>query len=225
MRCAWATRSPVRPSVTMRRAISPAIWRTSTGPAGPRIPTEACSLSRLAFSDAACRNFPGLRCTSSIDPASGYRFTCTSKTFMKIEMRVASVLRYIGSCTTATSTILPSAGAMMNRSPRGPRRSGSRKNTSSHTASANRIASGIQSHAIPRPAPHAPTPASVHPGRMKGQPSGAILTAHASPGNGVPVSNRYASKYRALVACTTWSGSRGGGALPSHSPCCLSRAR
>src|SRR2546426_1320425 len=179
MRCAWATRSPVRPSVTMRRAISPAIWRTSTGPAGPRIPTEACSLSRLAFSDAACRNFPGLRCTSSIDPESGYRFTCTSKTFMKIEMRVASVLRYIGSCTTATSTILPSAGAMINRSPRGPRRSGSRKNISSHTASANRIASGIQSHAIPRPAPHAPTPASVHPGRMNGQPSAATLIAPA----------------------------------------------
>ena len=53
-------RSPTRLSVTMRRAMSPAIWRTSSGPCAPRIPTDDCSFSRLAFSDAACRNRPAL---------------------------------------------------------------------------------------------------------------------------------------------------------------------
>src|SRR2546428_148964 len=59
IRSACVTRSPSRPSVTMRRAISPAIWRTSTLPRSPRIPTDDCSLSRLALSVAACRNVPG----------------------------------------------------------------------------------------------------------------------------------------------------------------------
>src|SRR3989442_2312588 len=58
IRSASVTRSPSRHSVTLRRAISPAIWRTSTLPRSPRIPTDACSLSRLALSVAACRNFP-----------------------------------------------------------------------------------------------------------------------------------------------------------------------
>src|SRR5437867_3372054 len=37
---------------------------------------------------------------------------------MKIEIRVARAFKYIGSSTTATSTILPSAGAITNCSPR-----------------------------------------------------------------------------------------------------------
>src|SRR2546430_12307434 len=49
---------------------------------------------------------------------------------MKIEIRVAWVLRYIGSSTTCTSTTLPSAGAITYCSPRGPVRDGSRKKTS-----------------------------------------------------------------------------------------------
>src|SRR5207249_8428727 len=52
------TRAPSFASVTMRRAIRPAICRTSTGPRGPRNPIDDCSLSRLAFSAAACRNLP-----------------------------------------------------------------------------------------------------------------------------------------------------------------------
>src|SRR6266852_1469024 len=57
-RAPCATWSPGRGSVTMRRAMRPAICRTSTGPCGPRMPIEACSLSRLAFSVPACRNLP-----------------------------------------------------------------------------------------------------------------------------------------------------------------------
>src|SRR6266700_3678827 len=56
-----ATRSVDRAAtVTMRRAMSPAIWRTSRGPRAARNPTDACSLSRLALSVAAWRNRPGL---------------------------------------------------------------------------------------------------------------------------------------------------------------------
>src|SRR6266567_4537269 len=60
IRAPWVARSPGAPSVTMRRAMSPAIWRTSRGPRAARNPTDACSLSRLALSDAAWRNRPGL---------------------------------------------------------------------------------------------------------------------------------------------------------------------
>src|SRR5213076_2983938 len=60
IRAPCIARAPAAPSVTIRRAISPAIWRTSSGPRAPRSPTDACSFSRLALSDAACRNRPGL---------------------------------------------------------------------------------------------------------------------------------------------------------------------
>src|SRR2546427_4978616 len=94
---------------------------------------------------------------------------------MKIEIRVAWVLRYIGSSTTRTSTILPSAGAITYRSPRGPVRDGSRKKATNHTASNS---SGTSSTHMARPhtaTPHAPTATSPHPKRIKGHPSGAIL--------------------------------------------------
>src|SRR3989441_1463177 len=64
-------RSPAPPSVTMRRATRPAIWRTSSGARAARSPTEACSLSRLALSEAACRNRPGWYRTSSTVPVAG----------------------------------------------------------------------------------------------------------------------------------------------------------
>src|SRR6266513_3354387 len=94
---------------------------------------------------------------------------------MNIEIRVAGVLRYSGSSTTRTSTILPSAGAITNWSPRGPVRVGSRKKTSSQTASRNRTASGIHTQDDPR-ATQAPSTTSAQPGRMNGKPSGASLT-------------------------------------------------
>src|SRR5437764_8564491 len=94
---------------------------------------------------------------------------------MKIETRVALVFRYIGSSTSRTSTTLPSAGAITYCSPRGPVRTGSRKKTSSHTAMRNRAPSGIHTQGDPR-ATQAPSSTSAHPGRMKGQPSGATLT-------------------------------------------------
>src|SRR5437764_5551705 len=94
---------------------------------------------------------------------------------MKIETRVALVFRYIGSSTSRTSTTLPSAGAITYCSPRGPVRTGSRKNTSSQMAMRNRAPSGIHTQADPR-ATQAPSSTSAHPGRMKGQPSGATLT-------------------------------------------------
>src|SRR3989442_5143723 len=95
---------------------------------------------------------------------------------MKIESRVAGAPRYMGSSPRATATTLPSAGAITNRSPRGPERTGSRKNTISHRARSSSTTSSAHSH---RPPPHVPTPhppiaTRAHPGRMKGQPSGAI---------------------------------------------------
>src|SRR5713226_2945939 len=101
---------------------------------------------------------------------------------MKIEIRVAWVLRYIGSSTTCTSTILPSAGAITYCSPRGPVRDGSRKKTSSHTATRSR---GISSAHRPRPqvaTPHAPSATSAQPVMMNGQPSGASLTGERQRG-------------------------------------------
>src|SRR5438105_3744822 len=95
---------------------------------------------------------------------------------MKVEMRVAWVFRYRGSSTTRTSTILPSAGAITYCSPRGPARTGSRKKTNSQLARRHRAPSGTHTHGDPR-ATHAPSTTSAHPGRMKGQPSGASLTA------------------------------------------------
>src|SRR5437879_7688925 len=71
IRAPCIARAPAAPSVTIRRAISPAIWRTSSGPRAPRSPTDACSFSRLALSDAACRNRPGLYRTSSTVPVAG----------------------------------------------------------------------------------------------------------------------------------------------------------
>src|SRR5205807_933567 len=71
MRSPWVARPPMVPSVTMRRAMSPAICRTSSGPRAARTPTEACSLSRLALSEAACRKRPGLWRTSSTVPVAG----------------------------------------------------------------------------------------------------------------------------------------------------------
>src|SRR4029077_1683887 len=71
IRAPCIARAPAAPSVTMRRAMSPAIWRTSSGPRAPRSPTDACSFSRLALSDAACRNRPGLYRTSSTVPVAG----------------------------------------------------------------------------------------------------------------------------------------------------------
>src|SRR5207247_6433979 len=40
IRAPCVARSPAAPSVTMRRAMSPAIWRTSTGPRAPRRATD-----------------------------------------------------------------------------------------------------------------------------------------------------------------------------------------
>src|SRR5205807_4366133 len=60
MRPPCVARAPTVPSVTIRRATSPAICRTSSGPRAARTPTDACSLSRLALSEAACRKRPGL---------------------------------------------------------------------------------------------------------------------------------------------------------------------
>src|SRR6266513_264382 len=71
IRAPCIARAPAAPSVTIRRAISPAIWRTRSGPRAPRSPTDACSFSRLALSDAACRNRPGLYRTSSTVPVAG----------------------------------------------------------------------------------------------------------------------------------------------------------
>src|SRR3989442_10547584 len=93
---------------------------------------------------------------------------------MKIESRVAGAPRYVGSSTRATATTLPSAGAITNRSPRGPERTGSRKNTISHKARSSSTTSSAQSHRPHVPALHAPIATRAHPGRMKGQPSGAI---------------------------------------------------
>src|SRR6266513_2491239 len=94
---------------------------------------------------------------------------------MNIEIRVAGVLRYSGSSTTRTSTILPSAGAITNWSPRGPVRAGSRKKINSQTATRNSTASGTHTQGDPR-ATQAPSTTSAHPARMNGQPSGASLT-------------------------------------------------
>src|SRR2546427_33114 len=94
---------------------------------------------------------------------------------MKIESRVAGAPRYIGSSTRATATTLPSAGAITNRSPRGPERTGSRKNAVSHRARSSSTTSTTHTQRPPpAPTPHAPIATRAHPGRMKGQPSGAI---------------------------------------------------
>src|SRR5437867_8332131 len=71
IRSPCVARSPAAPSVTMRRAMRPAIWRTSSGARAARSPTEACSLSRLALSEAACRSRPGWYRTSSTVPVAG----------------------------------------------------------------------------------------------------------------------------------------------------------
>src|SRR2546425_799479 len=71
IRSPCVARSPAAPSVTMRRAMRPAIWRTSSGARAARSPTDACSLSRLALSEAACRNRPGWYRTSSTVPVAG----------------------------------------------------------------------------------------------------------------------------------------------------------
>src|SRR5213596_570316 len=99
---------------------------------------------------------------------------------MKIEIRVARAFKYIGSSTTATSTILPSAGAITNCSPRGPVRTGSRKNTSSQTASRTSAVSGPHTQGDPG-ATQAASTTSAQAGRVKGQASGATLTAAPPP--------------------------------------------
>jgi len=91
------------------------------------MPTDICSLSRLALSCAAFMNFPLLYLRNRTVPFTGYRFTCTSKTFMKIEIRVASPAMNEGSSTSVIMTTRPSAGATTSPSPRSPVRSGSRK--------------------------------------------------------------------------------------------------
>src|SRR5256885_1842966 len=97
---------------------------------------------------------------------------------MKMEILVAGAPRYIGSPTPAMSTTLPSARAITTCSPRGPVRTGSRKNTNSHSASRKSATSGTHSHGEPR-ATQAPRNTSAHPGTMNGQPSGAIrIIAH-----------------------------------------------
>src|SRR5213082_1646273 len=127
---------------------------------------------------------------------------------MKMEMRVALVFRYMSSSTSRTSTILPSAGAITYCSPRGPARTGSRKKTSSHTAIRNRAPSGIHTQGDPR-ATHAPSSTSAHPGRMKGQPSGASLTAPPRPEGGTRKAER---------------GTAGRGRSPHDTPTAVSRS-
>ena len=77
----------------MRRAMSPAIWRTSTRPPAVSMPTDICSFSRLDFSARRVEEL-ARRCTATYRtvPLTGYRFTCTLKTFMKIETRRARPL-------------------------------------------------------------------------------------------------------------------------------------
>ena len=60
-------------------------------------------------------------------PLTGYRFTCTLNTFMKIDTRSARPPMNAGSSTSVIRTTLPSAGATTRCSPRSPLRSGSRK--------------------------------------------------------------------------------------------------
>ena len=67
-------------------------------------------------------------------PLTGYRFTCTLNTFMKIERRIARSFMNVGSSTSVIITTLPSAGAMTSRSPRSPLRSGSRKKYATQSA-------------------------------------------------------------------------------------------
>src|SRR5690242_1812809 len=49
--------------------------------------------------------------------------------------------------------------------------------------------------------------------------------AHQAVSSACPVTSRYASRYRSLVAWTTSLGSAGGGASPFHLPCFLMPAR
>src|SRR5438445_10004024 len=138
---------------------------------------------------------------------------------MKIAIPVAWVLRYIGSSTICTSTTLPSAGAITYCSPRGPERDGSRKKTSSHTASRNRTTSGTHTQGDPR-ATQAPSTTSAHPGRMNGQPSGASLTASPPPSSRVlqtPAGEAEERLQIALARCLhdlPRKGRRGGVAVP-----------
>ena len=79
-------------SVTMRRAIKPAICRTRMRLDPVSRPIDVCSFARLDSSAAALRNLPGLCSTSRTTPLTGYRFTWTLNTFMKIEMRTRARL-------------------------------------------------------------------------------------------------------------------------------------
>jgi len=127
------TLSPTLPSVTMRRAIDPAIWRTSTGPRGPRMPIDACSLSRPPSPRRRGE-------TARVVPHQLGRVPPPDSGDVDVEHAhedrdpLRARLEYMGSSTSARLTTLPSAGAITTPSPRGPVRSGSRKKTSSHTA-------------------------------------------------------------------------------------------
>ena len=76
------------------------------------MPTDICSFSRLDFSDGGVEELARVVVHVRTVPLTGYRFTCTLKTFMKIETRRARPPMNAGSSTSVMSTTLPSAGAM-----------------------------------------------------------------------------------------------------------------
>ena len=127
MRSPHSTCSPCSGYVTIRRARSPAIWRTSTRWSRAIRPREDCSFLSLAFGCQATAYSPGRYSRCATSPEIGARCTWTLKTLRKIVMRRHAPFTKEGSSTSRISMILPSPGEITTPSGEGSWRSGSRK--------------------------------------------------------------------------------------------------
>src|SRR5215470_8900319 len=150
----------------MRRAITPAICLTPTRALSASRATVQRSFSSDASSRYAATKPPRAYATSRTRPATGERFTCTSRGDRKMDTRTARPTQ--PSSTSATPITRPSAGASTAPVTAGGVRSGSRKKPRHASAKSVR---GVAAHHHPiQPRIHAPATA----GAIKRQPSEAM---------------------------------------------------
>src|SRR5438309_587667 len=169
---AWSL-SPGRTRHTMRRASTPPIRLTPTRALPPSRATVQPSFSLEASSRYAARKRPSAYWTSRTSPATGERFTCTSRGDRKMDTRVARPTQ--PSSTSATPITRPSAGARTAPVTAGGVRSGSRKKPRHASAKSAR---GAAAHHRPiQPRIHAAAAA----GTIKRQPSTATGMRTRSP--------------------------------------------
>src|SRR5260370_4019647 len=129
-----STLSPARFQQTIRRARIPAICVHLTVNSWLRMVSVFCSFSMRARALVAIRNLPRLYATSTISPAMGERFTCTSSGERKI-LTNDSASRLPARLTSVT---LPSAGATIIPFSVGTWRFGSRKKNPMYTLTPTR---------------------------------------------------------------------------------------